>query len=330
MLHELMDLLKLGMDLKASDLHLSPGLSPIMRVDGELMMMKEFPILNNHIIRKFINEMLNDKQQKELEVIKELDFSYTISGVANFRVNIFYQLHGISCVFRIIPLYIPTLEMINAPPILKQLLQLSNGLILISGLTGCGKSTTLAAMMEEINIHQACHIITIEDPIEYIYQSKKSLVHQRQISRDTHSFSTALRAALREDPDIILVGEMRDLETMRLTLTAAETGHLVLATLHTSSASHAINRIIDVFPTGEKNLVRNLLSESLQAVICQTLVKYKTSGRIAAYEIMLGTPAIRNLIREDKIAQTYSVMQTGNQAGMCTMAQALNKLQMII
>jgi twitching motility protein PilT len=229
-------------------------------------------------------------------------------------------------VFRLIPEKTPTLEELGLPPIFKKLLDLPNGLILVTGPTGSGKSTTLAAMVNDINLNQACHIITVEDPIEFVHHSKKSLINQRQVHRDTHDFSAALRSALREDPDVILVGEMRDLETIRLALTAAETGHLVMGTLHTSSAPRTISRIVDVFPAGEKNIIRNMLSESLQAVICQSLLKKIDGGRVAAFEIMLGTTAIRNLIREDKVAQMYTSIQTSSQIGMCTLDQSLQAL----
>ena len=265
----------------------------------------------------------------ELDIFEtkhELDFSIFLPDIGGFRANIFHQQNGVSAVFRVIPVAIPTLEMLGTPPIIKEILDLSAGLILVTGPTGCGKSTTLAAMIDYINTNQQSHIITIEDPIEFIHHSKKCLVHQRQIFRDSSSFCLALRSALREDPDVILVGEMRDLETIRLALTAAETGHLVLATLHTSSAPRAVSRMIDVFPAGEKNIIRNLVSESLQTVITQTLVKKIDGGRVAAFEIMLGTTAIRNLIREDKTAQMYSVIQTSVKLGMCSMEQSLNDL----
>jgi twitching motility protein PilT len=269
---------------------------------------------------------MTTEQQTLFEKNLEIDFSIILPDLAGFRISAFHQAYGIAAVLRTIPLSIPTLDALGTPQIFKQLLTLSSGLILVTGPTGCGKSTTLAAMLNHINTEQAQHIITIEDPIEFMHTSKKSIIHQQQVHRDTMNFSTALRSALREDPNVILVGEMRDLETIRLALTAAETGHLVLATLHTSSAPRAISRIIDVFPTGEKNIIRNLISESLQAVICQTLVKKIDGGRIAAFEIMLGSTAIRNLIRDDKIMQMYSVMQTNSQKGMCLMEQYLQGL----
>lgn len=319
-------LLKMSVEKAASDLHLSPGQSPVLRVDGDLVFLKNLPVFDKETINALIDEILNESQKKVFEEMKELDFSLILPQIGGFRVNIFYEMNGISAVFRIVPLEIPTLSAIGAPQIIEDILKLSSGLILIAGPTGCGKSTTLAGMINYLNTTQSYHIITIEDPIEFIYETNKSLIHQRQVYRDTPSFSEALRASLREDPDVILVGEMRDLETIRLALTAAETGHLVLATLHTSSAPRAISRIIDVFPTGEKNIIRNLISESLQAIICQTLVKKAAGGRIAAFEIMLGTPAIRNLIREDKTAQMLTVLQTSSQLGMCTMQQSIEDL----
>ncbi len=318
--------LELSVKKNASDLHLSPGSPPVIRVDGDLIVLNDLPILDADAVKNLVYSVMDEEQQHVFESSLELDFAIFLPKMAGFRVNVFHQMRGISGVFRIIPSEVPTLDKLDAPAVLKELLQLSNGLILLTGPTGCGKSTTIAAMIEYINTTQSGHIITIEDPVEFIHQNKSCLVHQRQVFRDTVSFNAALRAALREDPDVILVGEMRDLETIRLALTAAETGHLVLATLHTSSAPRAVNRIIDVFPAGEKNIIRNLLSESLQAVICQTLVKKLAGGRVAAYEIMIGTPAIRNLIREDKIAQMYSVIQTSSSVGMCTMDQSLREL----
>nr|WP_148340796.1 type IV pilus twitching motility protein PilT [Aquicella siphonis] len=323
---DLTNLLTFSIEQRASDVHLSPGQPPILRIDGDLMPLLELPLLDAETIKRLIYSVLDKEQQREFESALELDFAFVLPNADAFRVNIFHQLNGISGVFRVIPAEIPKLDSLGAPAVIKELLDLSSGLILVTGPTGCGKSTTLAAMIEYINHSQQCHIITIEDPIEFVHKSKRSLVHQRQIYRDSASFSTALRSALREDPDVILVGEMRDLETIRLALTAAETGHLVLATLHTSSSPRAISRVIDAFPTGEKNIIRNLISESLQAVICQTLVKRISGGRVAAFEIMLGTPAVRNLIREDKTAQMYSVIQTSGRLGMCTMEQSLQEL----
>jgi len=323
---EINDLLELSFKQKASDLHLSPESHPVIRVDGDLVVLKDLPVLDADNIKRLVYGLLDEEQQHVFESALEFDFAVFLPKLAGFRVNIFHQLRGISAVFRVIPSELPTLDKLETPPVFKELLKLANGLILITGPTGCGKSTTSAAMIEHLNTTQTGHVITIEDPIEFIHQNKKCLIHQRQVYRDSVSFNSALRASLREDPDIILVGEMRDLETIRLALTAAETGHLVLTTLHTSSAPRAVNRIVDVFPAGEKNIIRNLLSESLQAVICQTLVKKISGGRVAAFEIMIGTPAIRNLIREDKVAQMYSVIQTSGATGMCTMDQSLREL----
>lgn len=323
---ELNQLLELSVKQNASDLHLSAGLTPIMRVHGDLMPVPDTTPIDAETTKTLIYSCMEDEQKRIFEENFELDFAVNIPKVASFRVNTFNQMRGIAAVFRVIPEKAPTLEELDAPPVFKSLLDLANGLILVTGPTGSGKSTTLAAMVNEININQKCHIITIEDPIEFIHESKTSLINQRQVHRDTKDFAAALRSALREDPDVILVGEMRDLETIRLALTAAETGHLVMATLHTSSAPRTISRIIDVFPTGEKNIIRNMLSESLQAVICQTLVKKASGGRVAAHEIMLGTPAIRNLIREDKISQMSTIIQTGSSIGMHTLDQSLQEL----
>lgn len=323
---EMTELLNLSVKNNASDLHISPNLSPLLRIDGDLKQFKEMGVLSPDETKKLIYSVMDKDQQDQFEKEWELDFAVSIPDVAGFRVNVFRQTHGIAAVFRIIPTKVPTLEQLELPPVFKTLLNLPNGLILVTGPTGSGKSTTLAAMVDYINEREECHIITVEDPIEFIYESKKCLINQRQVHRDTHDFTNALRSALREDPDVILLGEMRDLETIRLALTAAETGHLVLGTLHTSSAPRSISRIVDVFPTGEKNIIRNMLSESLQAVICQTLLKKIGGGRAAALEIMLGTTAVRNLIREDKIAQMYSVIQTGSEVGMCTLDQYLQIL----
>lgn len=323
---EMQELLQLAVQRNASDLHLSAGSKPILRIDGDLIELENYPVLDADTARRLIYSVMEKQEQEIFESALDVDFAILDPNLAGFRVNVFHHVYGDSAVFRVIQNTIPTLEEINAPEIFRQLLELSSGLILLTGPTGSGKSTTLASMIDYINQRRASHIITIEDPIEYLHKSQKSLIQQRQLYRDTSSFSSALRAALREDPDIILLGEMRDLETIRLALTAAETGHLVLATLHTSSAPRAISRMIDVFPTGEKNIIRNLISQSLQAVICQTLVKKISGGRVAAYEIMLGTPAVRNLIREDKTAQMYTVIQTSSQLGMVTMDQALKTL----
>jgi len=323
---DLKKILKQCVEKNASDLHLSPGLSPRVRIHGDLQPLNDYPVFEAEIIKEMVYSVMNVDQQHAFETALEYDFAVMLPGVAGFRVNAFQQMHGIAAVFRVIPEIIPTLDELHLPPIFKKLLALPNGLILVTGPTGSGKSTTLAAMVDDINTNEACHIITIEDPVEFVHHSKKSLLNQRQVHRDTHDFAAALRSSLREDPDVILIGEMRDLETIRLALTAAETGHLVLATLHTRTAPTSINRIVDVFPTGEKNMIRNMLSESLQAVICQTLVPKISGGRVAALEIMVGTPAIRNLIREDKIAQMVSAIQTGSEQGMITLDQYLQTL----
>ena len=320
---ELRELLELSVNQKASDLHLSPGLHPIMRINGELTPATEIPPLTAELIKELVYSGMNDEQKRQFEKEFEMDFAVSFPNLAGFRVNAFHQRKGIAAVYRVIPEQIPTLDQLALPPVFKTLLDLPNGMILVTGPTGSGKSTTLAAMIDHINRNQSCHIISIEDPIEFTHESKKCLINQRQVHRDTHDFAAALRSALREDPDVIYIGEMRDLETIRLALTAAETGHLVMGTLHTSSAPRTINRIVDVFPAGEKNMIRNMLSESLQAVICQTLLKNVTGGRVAALEIMLGSAAIRNLIREDKIAQMYTAIQTGSDMGMCTLDQYL-------
>ena len=322
---KIVELLAFTVKQGASDLHLSPGMPPMLRKQGEIHRVK-LPILEPSAIKSLLDELMSQVQHDTLERSKELDFAYELGDIARFRINIFYTRGGISAVFRTIPQRMPQLQQLGCPPVLASLLQESNGLILVTGPTGSGKSTTLAAMLDHINEHCAYHLITIEDPIEFVHQSKRSLVNQRELSRDTLGFDAALRAALREDPDVILVGELRDLDTIRLALTAAETGHLVLATLHTNSAAKSINRIIDVFPGGEKSLIRSLLSDSLRAVISQRLVNTVDGRRCAAYEVLVNTVAIRNLIREDKIAQIYSQMQTGSGLGMRTMEQALERL----
>ncbi|MDY6943289.1 MAG: type IV pilus twitching motility protein PilT [Pseudomonadota bacterium] len=309
----------------ASDLHISAGLPPMIRVDGDMRRIN-LPKLDGKETHDLIYDIMNDKQRKEFEELFETDFSFAISGLARFRVNAFNQNRGAAAVFRTIPEKILTLEQLNCPAVFKDLAMKPRGIVLVTGPTGSGKSTTLAGMVDYVNENTAGHILTIEDPIEFVHESKKCLINQRELKRDTLGFAEALRSALREDPDVILVGEMRDLETIRLALTAAETGHLVFGTLHTSSAAKTIDRIVDVFPAAEKDMVRAMLSESLQSVISQTLLKKKGGGRIAAHEIMIGTPAIRNLIRENKIAQMYSAIQTGQQYGMHTLDQKLQEL----
>ncbi|MDR3476509.1 MAG: type IV pilus twitching motility protein PilT [Gammaproteobacteria bacterium] len=323
---DMKSLLEYSVKHGASDLHLSAGLKPMVRIDGELVNVADSEVLDAESTQRLIYSIMDEDQQKQIVDTLEMDFAISIPNLSHFRVNAFNQINGMAAVFRTISSTVPTLDDLELPPIFKDLLDLPNGLILVTGPTGSGKSTTLAAMIDYINRNQAVHIITVEDPIEYVYQSKTSLINQRQVHRDTHDFATALRSALREDPDVILVGEMRDLETIRLALTAAETGHLVMATLHTSSAPRSISRIVDVFSAAEKDIIRNMLSESLQAVICQSLVKKIPEGRIPAFEIMIGTSAIRNLIREDRIAQMYSAIQTGSEKGMCTLDQYLQKL----
>ncbi len=319
---DIAELLAFSVKNKASDLHLSAGLPPMIRVDGDVRRIN-LPPLDHKELHAMIYDIMNDGQRKEYEEIWELDFSFEIPGLARFRVNAFNQNRGCSAVFRTIPTEILTLEDLNCPPIFKELISVPRGLVLVTGPTGSGKSTTLAAMIDYINKHEHGHILTIEDPIEFVHTSNKCLINQREVFRDTKSFSKSLKSALREDPDIILVGELRDLETIELALTAAETGHLVFGTLHTSSAAKTIDRIIDVFPAGEKPMVRSMLSESLRAVVAQTLLKRVGGGRVAAHEIMVGVPAIRNLIREDKIAQMYSSIQTGQSYGMQTLDQCL-------
>jgi twitching motility protein PilT len=297
----------------------------MIRVDGEMKRIN-LPPLDHKQVHGMVYDIMNDKQRKAYDEFFETDFSFDIPGLARFRVNAFTQARGSGAVFRTIPTKIISLEDLNCPPIFKELADLPRGLILVTGPTGSGKSTTLAAMVNHKNETDYGHILTIEDPIEFVHQPKRCMINQREVHRDTLGFNEALRSALREDPDTILVGEMRDLETIRLALTAAETGHLVLATLHTSSAAKTIDRVVDVFPAAEKDMVRAMLSEGLRAVISQTLLKKRGGGRIAAHEIMIGTPAIRNLIRENKIAQMYSSIQTGQKEGMQTLEQNLKDL----
>ena len=322
---DITELLAFSAKQGASDLHLSAGLPPMIRVDGDVRRIN-LPPLEHQEVHGLIYEIMNDKQRKDFEEFLETDFSFEVPGVARFRVNAFNQNRGAGAVFRTIPSTVLSLEQLNCPAIFAELSELPRGLVLVTGPTGSGKSTTLAAMINHINVAHYKHILTIEDPVEFVHVSQKSLINQREVSRDTHSFTNALRSALREDPDIILVGEMRDLETIRLALTAAETGHLVFGTLHTTSAAKTIDRIVDVFPAQEKAMVRSMLSESLRAVISQTLLKKRSGGRVAAHEIMIGTPAIRNLIREDKVAQMYSAIQTGASVGMQTLDQCLQGL----
>ncbi|UCH39489.1 MAG: type IV pilus twitching motility protein PilT [Gammaproteobacteria bacterium] len=322
---DIAQLLAFGVKQGASDLHLSAGLPPMIRVDGDIRRIN-VPEMDHKQVHDMIYDIMSDKQRKDYEEYLETDFSFEIPGLARFRVNAFNHNRGAGGVFRTIPSKILSLEDLNAPKIFQQISEYPRGIVLVTGPTGSGKSTTLAGMIDYKNDSEYGHILTVEDPIEFVHESKKCLVNQREVHRDTLGFNEALRSALREDPDTILVGEMRDLETIRLALSAAETGHLVFGTLHTSSAAKTIDRIVDVFPAAEKAMVRSMLSESLKAVISQTLMKKIGGGRIAAHEIMIGTPAIRNLIREDKVAQMYSAIQTGQNVGMQTLDQNLKTL----
>lgn len=322
---DIAQLLAFGVKNGASDLHLSAGLPPMIRVDGDVRRIN-VDSLDHKAVHGMVYDIMNDKQRKDFEEFWETDFSFEIPNLARFRVNAFNHNRGAGAVFRTIPSKILTLEDLGCPPIFKEISDTPRGIVLVTGPTGSGKSTTLAAMVDHKNNTEYGHILTVEDPIEFVHESKKCLVNQREVHRDTLGFNEALRSALREDPDVILVGEMRDLETIRLALSAAETGHLVFGTLHTSSAAKTIDRIVDVFPAAEKDMVRSMLSESLKAVISQTLLKKNGGGRIAAHEIMIGTPAIRNLIREAKVAQMYSAIQTGQGVGMQTLDQNLKEL----
>ncbi|MCL2590516.1 MAG: type IV pilus twitching motility protein PilT [Betaproteobacteria bacterium] len=323
---DITELLAFSVKNQASDLHLSAGLPPMIRVNGDVRRIN-LPPLEHKEVHALVYDIMNDRQRKQYEETLECDFAFSIPNLARFRVNAFNQERGAAAAFRTVPSKILSLDALNCPQIFRDIIDQSRGIVLVTGPTGSGKSTTLAALIDHINENSYAHILTVEDPIEFIHAPKRCLINQREVFRDTLSFSSALRSALREDPDVILVGELRDLETIRLALTAAETGHLVFGTLHTSSASKTIDRIIDVFPAAEKEMVRSMLSESLRAVISQTLIKVKDeSGRVAAHEIMIGTPAIRNLIRENKVAQMYSAIQTGQNHGMQTLDQCLSDL----
>src|SRR5512143_2428662 len=323
---DITELLAFAVKNKASDLQLSAGLPPMIRVHGDIRRIN-LPPMEHEDVHAMVYDIMSDGQRKVYEESLECDFSFAVPNLARFRVNAFVQQRGAAAAFRTIPSKVLSLEELNAPKVFAEMTNRPRGLILVTGPTGSGKSTTLAAMVNHVNENEYGHILTIEDPIEFLHESKKCLINQRELGPHTLSFPNALRAALREDPDYILVGEMRDLETIRLALTAAETGHLVFGTLHTSSAATTIDRVVDVFPAAEKEMVRAMLSESLIAVISQTLCKLKDgSGRVAAHEIMIATSAIKNLIRENKIAQMYSSIQTGQSAGMQTLDQNLTDL----
>ena len=319
------ELLSACVDAGASDLHLTAGEPPILRVDGDIERL-DAPPLDKAKALTLVQEVMNDAARSAFAAGREVDFSHEAQGTARFRVNAFRHQRGVGAVFRVIPAAVPTMESLGMAPVFRHIADAPRGLVLVTGATGSGKSTTLAAMIDYINTSRREHILTIEDPIEFVHSPKNCLVTQRQLNRDTESFDDALRAALREDPDVVLVGEMRDLATIRLALTAAETGHLVFATLHTSSAPATVDRIVDVFPGDEKALIRTMLSESLHAVVAQTLVKRSGGGRVAAHEIMLASTAIRHLIRENKTAQMVTTIQTSRNAGMQTLDQALAEL----
>ena len=321
------EFLAISVQKRASDLHIIPNSQAILRIDGSLSLIKDKPAFSAEETENLIYSVMTSTQKDIFEKNLILEMALAIPNVGNFRVSVFHQLHGIGAVFRIIPEKVPSFEELALPPVIKTLLSLTQGLVLVTGPTGSGKTTTLAAMIDYINTYTSCNIVTIEDPIEFVHTNKRSIFSQLQIGRDTHDFASALRASLRQDPNVIMLGELRDLETMRLALTAAETGHLVIATLHASSAAIAVGRFVDVFPTEEKNRVRTLLSETLQAAICQTLVKKMSGGgRVAAFEILLATPAIRNFIRTDMPTHIETALQTNGDKGMCTMEQYLQEL----
>ena len=319
------ELLALGVEQGASDMHLSAGLPPLVRVDGDIRRLP-VPALRNEELEALVKAIMDEPQQRTFAAGAEADFSFELPGVSRFRVNAFHHSRGVGAAFRTVPTSIPSLSTLSGGEVLRSLSRGRQGLVLVTGATGSGKSTTLAAMLDFINEDRQSHILTIEDPIEFVHHSRNCLVHQREAGRHTPGFAAALRAALREDPDIIMVGEMRDQETMSLALTAAETGHLVLGTLHTPSASQTINRVVDMFPPGEKSLARSMLAESLQAVVSQRLFRRVGGGRVAAFEIMVGTSAVRRLVRDDKPAQLHSAMQSGRAVGMQTLEQHLREL----
>lgn len=325
---DISELLIFMVENKGSDLHISSGVQPVVRIHGDMTKI-DVPPLDKDDVHRMIYDILNDQQRKVFEENLELDFSFALGDIARFRVNVFKQQRGDAAVFRTIPTKIPTFEELNLPKVFMDIARMEKGLVLVTGPTGSGKSTTLAAMIDLINSEEKGHILTIEDPIEFVHPSKNCLVNQRELGPHTKSFANALRSALREDPDVILVGEMRDLETISLALTAAETGHLVFGTLHTSGAPKTVDRVIDVFPAAQQAQVRAMFAESIQAVITQALFRRKDGkGRIASFEIMIGTPAIRNLIREGKIAQIPSIMQTSKGIGMQTMEASVQELLM--
>lgn len=323
---EIENLLKLSLEQKASDLHLVPGETPLLRIDGDLLPIKNHPPISPQEIKDIVYKLMSKEQQEAFEKQLSLDMAVYFSHLGNYRANLFHTRIGIAAVFRVVPEKVPGYDELGLPPILKRLLLLPFGLILVTGPTGSGKSTTLASMIDYINTLRSCHIITIEDPIEYLHEPKKASINQLQVGRDARTFRSALRSSLRQDPNVIMLGEMRDLETIRLALKAAETGHLVLSTLHASTAAITISRIIDIFPTAERNRVRNMLSECLQAVVCQILIKKLTSGRAAAFEVMLATPAIRHLISQGMNSHIESTIQTSGDMGMFTLEQNLKEL----
>jgi twitching motility protein PilT len=321
-------ILKFAKTQQASDVHICPEMPPLLRLHGKIVKLDVAP-LSHEVTRAAIFGLMTEEQRREFEATLDLDFALEIPEVSRFRANVFMQRRGVQAAFRLIPAQVKSLDELGMPPVLKQMAQKERGLVLVTGTTGSGKSTTLAAMIDYINSNESGHILTIEDPIEFVHQPKKCLVSQREVGANTQSFATALRAALREDPDVILVGELRDLETTQLAITAAETGHLVFGTLHTNSASKTIDRIVDIFPTGQQSQIRTVLSESIEGIIAQTLLPAKDGkGRVAAMEVLVGVPALRNLIREDKTAQIPSVIQTGAQHGMISLDQSLRDLVM--
>ncbi|MCM2973613.1 type IV pilus twitching motility protein PilT [Larsenimonas suaedae] len=323
---DITELLAFSAKQNASDLHLSAGLPPMIRVDGDVRRIN-VPALEDKDVRRLTDAVMTDQQRRQLDAEFEVDFSFALANVARFRANVFLQDRGMAGVFRMIPDKVPSMDELAYPDVFRKLSGIKNGLVLVTGPTGSGKSTTLAAMLDYINASRYEHILTIEDPIEFVFEPKRCLISQREVGRDTKTVAAALRAALREDPDVIMVGELRDLETIRLALTAAETGHVVFGTLHTTSAAKTIDRIVDVFPGDEKAVVRSMLSESVQGIVSQQLLKRIGGGRIAAHEVLVATPAIRNLIRENKVSQIYSAIQTGTASGMQTMEHAVTRLK---